>query len=353
MLRARTSAFGGLFIVSAPQPMPIEHIGKEKVLRIRHATPEEDALAYARQISLGVDSSYDFAPNLLEIEGRHLHYVDEGPRDAAPILCLHGNPTWSYYWRGLISGLRSNHRVIAPDHMGMGLSEKPLDWPYRLEAHVGAMERLVIELDLTEITLVVHDWGGAIGMGLAMRHPERIARIVVTNSAAFTEGPAHPSLVAAKLPGLNQILVRGMGLFNQAAVRFATKGGLSEEERRSYLAPYTSAAGRVGVQNFVKDIPLSPGHPSYHFLSIIEAGLAKIEHLPMQIIWGMQDWVFTPEFLQMWRDRFPGARVQTIAHAGHLLMEDAGGEVLEVVKDFLASPATPAGAAQVEAEAAR
>lgn len=317
--------------------MPIESIGKDQVLRIRPRTPEEEAMAEVRQLSIGLGSAFDFTPHLFEVDGRYMHYVDEGPRDADPVLCLHGNPTWSYYWRELIRGLRGSHRVIAPDHMGMGLSEKPLDWPYRLEAHVAAMERFVLEHDLRNITLVMHDWGGAIGMGLAMRHPDRIARLVITNTAAFTDGPAHASLVAAKLPGLNQILVRSMGLFNQAAVRYATTSGLSDEERRAYLTPYNSSARRVGVQNFVKDIPLSPGHPSFHFLSIIEAGLAQFTELPVQIVWGMKDWVFTPEFLAEWRKRFPNASVHTVDHAGHLLMEDAGSEVLEVVRDFLSN----------------
>lgn len=319
--------------------MPIELVGKEQVRRIRPFTPAEDALNNARQLSRSLGDRFDFEPHMLEVDGNHIHYVDEGPRDADPILCLHGNPTWSYYWRDLIRGMREKQRVIAPDHMGMGLSEKPHDFPYCLESHVSVLEHLVQELDLKNITLVLHDWGGAIGMGMAMRHPERIKRIVITNTAAFTDGPAHASIMTAKIPGLGSMLVRTMGLFNAAAMQFCSTSGLSENDRHAYMAPYGNSADRIGVHEFVRDIPLSPTHPSFNFLAIVEAGLKQFAELPVQIIWGMKDWVFTPEFLRMWQERFPKARTHTIAHAGHLLMDDAGAEVLEVLREFLSETA--------------
>ena len=132
-----------------------------------------------------VRALYPFDSHTLDVDGGRMHYIDEGPKDGPVIVAVHGNPTWSFYWRRLVEAFRDTHRVVVMDHIGCGLSDKPQDWPYRLSGHRDNLLRLVEHLDLQQITLAVHDWGGAIGMAMAARAPDRIARIVVTNTAAF------------------------------------------------------------------------------------------------------------------------------------------------------------------------
>lgn len=127
------------------------------------------------------DGTFSFAPNFTEAPGFRMHYVDEGPRDGAVVLCLHGEPTWGYLFRHLISALRDTHRVVVPDHMGFGKSATPAGRSYWLQDHVDNLLRLVLALDLRDITLVMHDFGGPAGMGLAARHPDRIARVISAN----------------------------------------------------------------------------------------------------------------------------------------------------------------------------
>ena len=137
------------------------------------ATETERCSEEAERICAPFRDEYPFEQNFFKTRAGALHFLDEGPRDAAPILCVHGNPTWSFYYRRLVREFRENSRVIAPDHIGCGLSEKPQNWSYRLADHVANLEELVLGLDLRRITLVVHDWGGAIGCGVAVRNPER------------------------------------------------------------------------------------------------------------------------------------------------------------------------------------
>jgi len=133
----------------------------------------------------GFADEYPFDSHWLDLDGVRMHYVDEGPRDAETILCVHGNPTWSFIWRHLIADQSRERRVIAVDHIGCGLSDKPQDYPYRLEQHIANLRRLVETLDLRNVTLVGHDWGGCIGMGAAGEIPDRFSRFVLLNTGAF------------------------------------------------------------------------------------------------------------------------------------------------------------------------
>ena len=279
----------------------------------------------AEQLCHSFREEYPFAHHYLDTDAGALHYVDEGPRDASPILCIHGNPTWSFYYRRLIRQFRGEQRVIAPDHMGCGLSDKPQDWSYRLADHVDNLERLVLELDLTNITLVVHDWGGAIGCGLATRHPGRIARVLVMNTAAFPGGRIPGRIRVCRTPLLGSLAVRGMNSFARAAVEMAVEnaGVMTPSVRKGYLAPYDSWAHRVAVQRFVEDIPLSPDHPSYATLQGIDSDLRLLRNKPVGIVWGEKDWCFTPVFRREWERRFPLASRLTIENAGHYVLEEA------------------------------
>ena len=283
-------------------------------------------------------SLYPFASHHIDLGSLRLHYLDEGPRHAPPVLLLHGNPTWSFYWRELVRDLRDRFRVVAPDHLGCGLSDKPQQWPYRLAGHVDNLERLVLDLDLRGITLGVHDWGGAIGFGLAARQPERIARLIVFNTAAFRSRALPWRIAACRIPLLGPLAVRGFNGFALAAMVMATAKGLGSDVRDGYLAPYGSWRERVALLRFVQDIPMQPSHTSWPALVAIEESLPRFRDRPMLIVWGERDWCFTPAFREEWQRRFPQAEAHPIADAGHYVVEDAIDVVRPLVRRFLERP---------------
>jgi pimeloyl-ACP methyl ester carboxylesterase len=279
---------------------------------------------------------YPFGSRFLELPAGHrLHYLDEGPRDAPAVLLLHGNPSWSFLWRDLVRELSSRFRVVAPDHLGCGLSDKPRDWSYRLADHVANLERLVDALGLTRLHLGVHDWGGAIGMGLATRRPDAIERLLVTNSAAFASSRLPLRIAVCRWPLLGPLLVRGLNGFARAATVMATAKGLPDDVKQGLLAPYASWADRIAIQRFVEDIPMSPAHPSWPVLAQIDAGLSRLRDKPMLLVWGERDWCFTPAFREEWQRRFPAAEVLACADAGHYVLEDAGAPARERIAAFL------------------
>ena len=279
---------------------------------------------------------YPFRSHHLALPAGRYHYLDEGPRDAPPILCLHGNPTWSFYWRRIVHAFRRDQRVVVPDHIGCGLSDKPQDWAYTLEAHIDNLERLVLALDLSDITLALHDWGGAIGMGLAARHPDRIARLVITNTAAFPNDRIPWRIRVCRTPGLGAVLVRGLDAFAGLATRMAVQRPLDARVAEAMRMPYDSWANRVAIHGFVRDIPTTPSHPTYATLAAIDASLGALRDRPTCIVWGERDWCFSPHFLELWRERFPEASVQRLADAGHWVLEDAPDEVEHALRTFFA-----------------
>jgi pimeloyl-ACP methyl ester carboxylesterase len=283
-------------------------------------------------------AEYPFASHRMQLAAGDLHYIDEGPREADPLLCVHGNPTWSFTFRHLVRAFRDEHRVVVPDHLGCGLSDKPQRWSYTLAAHVENLEHLVLAQDLRRITLVVHDWGGAIGFGLARRHPERIERLVILNTAAFTSPRIPLRIRVCRTPWLGSFLVRRLNVFAAGAARMALANPekLSPSARRGLLLPYDSHADRVAVARFVQDIPLRPGDPSWKELRETEAELGRFRALPACIVWGERDWCFTPHFLARWREILPEAEAHVLPDAGHYLLEEAPDEVERHVRDFLA-----------------
>jgi haloalkane dehalogenase len=268
-----------------------------------------------------------------------MHYVDEGQGD--PVVMVHGNPSWSFYYRDLISQLRSSHRVIAPDHIGCGRSDKPNDdhYDYTLSTRVADLGRLVDSLDLRDITLVVHDWGGMIGMAWAAQHPDRIAKLVVMNTAAFPlpAGKSFPaSLALARTPGIGALLVRGANIFSRGAVRYCvTRRPMSKAVAAGYLEPYDSWAHRIAVHRFVQDIPLKESDRSYPIIKETGDALIHLSDKPMLICWGLKDFVFDHQFLDEWVRRFPSAEVQRFEDCGHYILEDAGEEIIPLVRKFV------------------
>ncbi len=284
-------------------------------------------------------AEYSFAPHWLDVGGHRLHYVDESPNTEAPathtLLCLHGNPTWSFLYRKVIAEFGRKNRVVAPDHMGCGHSDKPQHYPYTLKQHIDNAERLVDSLGLREITLCVHDWGGAIGFGLAARRPELIKRFVVFNTAAFTSSRIPLSISVCRIPGFGALAIRGFNAFVRGAIARCSVKGLTRQARDGFLAPYANWHDRVANLRFVQDIPMRASHPTYATLKAIEEALPRLTQKPMLICWGAQDFVFDDSFLEGFKQRFPAAQVHRFANAGHLVLEDAHEEILPLMRRFM------------------
>lgn len=280
---------------------------------------------------------YPFASRFLDVGDVRMHYVDEG---TGPVIVLvHGNPTWSFYYRELIAGLRDRFRVIALDHIGCGLSDKPQDYPYTLATHIENFSRLMDHLNLDLISLGVHDWGGPIGFGWATQNPERVERLFVFNTAAFLGGKMPLRIRVCAWPLIGPFLVRGLNGFCRPAIHMAcrNKSRMTPEVAAGYLAPYNSWANRVAIHRFVKDIPFGPHIPSYAVFQQIESRLGAVREKPMTILWGMKDFCFTPAFLSQWTQHFPQAAIHRFEDAGHYVVEDAGDRILTILQSAMES----------------
>lgn len=269
--------------------------------------------------------------------GARMSYVDEGPQREEAVLLLHGNPTWSFYYRNLIRELAAaGLRCIAPDHIGMGLSEKPADYPYALASRIADIEALVASLGLQRVHLVVHDWGGAIGFGLAARRPDLIGRLAILNTAAFASPDIPFRIALCGWPVVGPVIVRGCNGFARAATTMAMhRRKMTADERRGYLFPYDSWADRVAVDAFVRDIPRNSSHPSWATLAEIEAGLPQFSDRPALIVWGGQDFCFNAKFFARWQEIYPAAECAPIADAGHYVLEDAADHAIPLIREHL------------------
>ena len=280
-------------------------------------------------------AEYPFHPNWLEVDGARLHFVDEG---SGPVLLfVHGNPTWSFAWRKFITALSPQFRCIAVDHVGCGKSDKPANYAYTLDRHIGNLVQLIDALDLRGATLVGHDWGGCIGIGAAVELPDRFARFVLMNTAAFRSTRIPLRIAMCRIPFLGALGVRGLNLFSRAALSMAVckRERMTPAVRAGYLAPYDSWAHRVAVHRFVQDIPLRPWHPSYERLVRVEKGLSQFRNRPMLLPWGERDWCFTPDFRREFERRFPQAESFPIDQAGHYVFEDTHEQIIPRMQLFL------------------
>jgi len=283
---------------------------------------------------------YPFIGKRLDLSGISYHYLDEG--GGAPVVMLHGNPSWSFYYRNLVLALRDRYRCIVPDHIGCGLSDKPGDdrYEYTLSRRVDDLEMLLDTIGATEnITLVLHDWGGMIGMAYAVRHPERIARLLILNTSAFHLPKTKPfplSLRICRDTVLGTLLVRGLNAFSVGASFVGCKRNpMPRELRTLYQLPYDSWQNRIATLRFVQDIPLSPGDRCYDLVSAISDGIGQFINLPMLILWGELDFVFDRHFLAEWLQRFPNAELQSFQDCGHYILEDAKENVVPLISRFL------------------
>ncbi len=282
---------------------------------------------------------YPFTSRWLMVRGVRMHYLDEGaPTELqTPVVMLHGNPTWSFFYRNLVKALAPDYRCIVPDHIGCGLSDKPQHYDYVLKTHIDNCEFLLDSLGIKECHLVVHDWGGAIGMGVAVRNPGRIKKMIIMNTAAYTDRKLPWQLAFCKLPVIGELAIRQFNLFVQyARYRCTTHpGGLKGEALRGYLYPYGSFRNRVAVYQFVRDIPMHRYHESWPVLKDIEERLENLAENPALLLWGCRDFVFTTHFLQRWKEFLPEAETLALEEAGHYLLEDEPERTTAAIRQFL------------------
>lgn len=316
---------------------------------------------------------YPFASRYHDVDAARMHYVDEG--EGPPVVMVHGNPTWSFYFRELIKALRPTHRCIALDHIGCGLSDKPRDataervgepaiaqhaaaggpfssvrdprsadhsagYSYTLQRRVDDLESLLDGIGLTEpATFVLHDWGGMIGMAAALRRPKRVGAFVILNTAAFLMPqrkylPLRLRILRDGGP-LAELIVRGLNGFARGAASMAVCRPLPRDVRDAYLMPYDTWAHRVAVLRFVQDIPLASGDPSYELARWVDERMTTLADRPALICWGLRDFVFDADYLAEWRRRWPHAAVEAFPDAGHYVLEDQRDAILARVRAFL------------------
>lgn len=279
-------------------------------------------------------SLYPFVSRYFTLKtGHRLHYIDEGRGET--IVMLHGNPTWSFYYRNLVQYLKPMYRCLVPDHIGCGLSSKPQRYPYCLEQHIENTLLWLKNLNVGRFHLIVHDWGGAIGMGVATRWPASIQSMIILNSAGFLSDQMPLRITLCRIPLLGPWLIKYLNLFAKAATIMASQRRLSKKIKDGYLHPYNSPKNRVAINAFVQDIPMDDTHPSYKTLAQIQENLWLLEQKPCLLAWGMKDFCFTPEFLKRWQSIFPQATSICYDDAGHYVLEDAKDDLCPTIRKFL------------------
>jgi haloalkane dehalogenase len=284
---------------------------------------------------------YDFRSHYLNRRGYRYHYLDEGQGE--PLVMLHGNPSWSFMYRDLVRAFRDNYRTVVPDHIGCGLSDKPPgeDYPYTLEERVSDLEALLNETGIeSNVTLIMHDWGGPIGMTYAARHPSRISRLIVLNTAAFllpAGKPLHWSLSLCKNFRVAQFFILRFNAFARAAGYLGCRQRMPRKIRHAYRGPYDTWQNRIATLRFVQDIPLTSADASYGLLQQTQENLHRFQQTPMLICWGERDFIFDGDFLKEWIRRFPQAQVHRFPGAGHYVLEERTAAIVPLIRDFLAA----------------
>lgn len=283
--------------------------------------------------------TFPFEARFVSIGDTRLAYVDEGPRDAAPILMLHGNPTWSYMYRRPITALaEAGHRCVAVDNMGFGRSDKPRTTRlYTLSQHVENTLALIDELDLRDVVLVAHDWGGPIGIGAVLDRRERFRAMVLMNTWAW-ELPSFlpPFLREFRNEGLGEILALGGNLVVESIPGGMCRRDSDRVMLDAYRAPFPDYWSRLGTLAFMRDIPLTERDPSAPAFARINERLPQLADVPALLVWGMRDPVFQPVFLDQWREILTDPATVELERASHYLLEDEPEAVSGAIRDFVA-----------------
>ena len=285
---------------------------------------------------------YPFRPKRIEIRPKIvMSFLDEGAHDAPVVVMLHGNPSWSYYWRRLVQALSPRYRCVVPDHVGMGLSDKPNDvaYLYTLESRVADLTALLAHLNLHQpIILAVHDWGGMIGFAWALSHLNQVAGLIITNTAGF------PLPASKRAPwfiqfcrqwALGEWCVRRLNAFARAAAHWGVHRPMPNAVRHAYLSPYGHWDQRIGIARFIQDIPYGPKDRAWPIVHTVGAQLSTLADRPALIAWGMQDPVFDTFFFDSFCQRFPRAQTCVYPNAGHYVLEDEAEDLVPRINQFL------------------
>ena len=277
-----------------------------------------------------VDSDlYPFEDRWAEIDGHTVHYLDEG--DGPPLLMLHGNPTWSFYWRRVIEGLRDRFRCVAPDYPGFGLSRARAGYGFHPAEHAEVVERLVLELDLREVTLLVYDWGGPIGFAVAGRQPQRFRAFAIGNTWAWPmSGNLGARAFSAILGGpLGRALIERRNLFVERILRAGTRTDLPERVMDMYRGPFPTPESRRPMAVMPKDIIAATP-----WLRDVEARLEGLAHRPALLVWPTSDQAFREGERRRWESIFPDHRTVLLEGARHYIAEDAPDEIVAALREW-------------------
>jgi haloalkane dehalogenase len=277
---------------------------------------------------------YPFTSRYLEVPAGRLHYVDAG--NGPPVVMIHGNPTWSFLYRHLIKQLQKTHRCVAMDHIGFGLSDKPTEWSYLPGEHAANLTALIEKLELKEITLVVQDWGGPIGLSYAVARPDNIAGIVILNTWAWPVNRDPYYIAFSSLVGgpIGRMLIRRYNLFARVIMpkAFGDRDRLSAAAHEHYLRPLATPKDRTGCAIFPREITGSTA-----WLDQLWSGVQKLKDTPVLIVWGMKDIAFREKELNRWESAFPRARSVRFDSVGHFVQEEAPEELTKAVVPFLSA----------------
>lgn len=271
---------------------------------------------------------FPFRSRFLSVAGAGLHYIDEGA--GAPLLLLHGNPTWSFLYRDIVRTLRAEFRCIAPDYPGFGLSRPPSGYGFTPAEHAGVIERLVLDLDLRRVVLMVQDWGGPIGLGVAARHPGRFRGLVIGNSWAWpVAGDPHFEWFSRIMGGpVGRWACLNMNAFvNMILPLGVRRARLAREVMAAYRGPFRDRAARIPTHVFPREITRSRA-----YLRGVEEGLARLRHLPALILWGNRDFAFRAGERRRFESLFPDHRTLILEGAGHFIQEDAADEICQAIR---------------------
>lgn len=282
-------------------------------------------------------TAYPFAPHYFSTDQGQIHYVDEG--QGSPIVMVHGTPVWSFLWRAFIKDFSRDHRCVAPDHLGFGLSDKPANGAYQPAVHAQNLDNLISHLGLRNITLVVHDFGGPIGLSYALEHPENVRRLVIFNTWMW------PLSDDQQMTGMRKIMGGRFGRFLYTRINFSPRffyplvfGDRKNRDRgvqQQYIRATTRPSERMAMWTFARELVDST--PWYAQLLAKHERLAAI---PSLILWGMKDSAFRPKQLERWRQLLPHAEVVEFPDSGHFVQEEAPQEAVGAIRSFLARSKT-------------
>ncbi len=286
--------------------------------------------------------SWPYEPKYFETPDGRMHYIDEGPRDARPVVMVHGNPSWGYLYRNFVGPVvDAGYRVVVPDHLGMGRSDKPdRRSVYTIPKHAARFVALMDSLGLEDATVVCQDWGGPIGLSWPAKRPRNVRSLYIMNTGAR---PADPGtklpkvLTRMRAPIVGELAIKGAHLF----VRFGLfkalrKDRLTPQLKEAYLAPHPTYKSRTAVLEFPRQIPDGPDHPVSQYLREVHDGLMVFKDRPVAFAWGKHDIVFRPKYYEMkWKPDFPDAPILWLDRAGHFLQEDAPEEIVPNLIEFL------------------